>query len=222
MPVGAGSEVSPIAIDGPAASGKSTVGRALAEEFGYGFLDTGLMYRAFALAALRAGIAATDDACGPFVRALELRVGEEREAHVYLGAEDVTMLLQDPAIERKVSAYSAIRAVREALRASQRAFAARGKAVLAGRDIGSVVLPDAPLKFYLEADEAARVQRRNAERGISTTDKAVLAQRDLSRRDSLDSPQTSVGAGAIIIDTTELTLGEVIARVFARVRCQAG
>ncbi|MGH2631979.1 MAG: (d)CMP kinase [Tepidiformaceae bacterium] len=210
-----------IAIDGPAASGKSTVGRALAHELGYAFLDTGLMYRAFTLAALRAGIPATETACAPFARGLDMRLGTEPDAHVYLGDEDVTEQLHDPAIEGHVSAYSGIPAVREVLRAAQRAFATRGKAVLAGRDIGAVVLPDAPLKLYLEADETARAQRRNAQRGIAAEEHARRAHEDLSRRDRLDSPQTSIAEGAIVIDTTTLTLDEVIACVFEKVQCPA-
>jgi len=210
-----------IAIDGPAASGKSTVGRALAHELGYKFLDTGLMYRAFTLAAQRAGIPATKEACAPFASALDMRLGDEPDAHIYLGDEDVTALLHDPGIEGQVSAYSAIPVVREVLRAAQRDFAGRGKTVLAGRDIGAVVLPGAPLKIYLEADEPARARRRSAQRGISAEAHAREAHQDLSRRDRLDSPQTSIAPGAVVIDTTALTLEQVIARVFEKVRCPA-
>ncbi|HXU24050.1 MAG TPA: (d)CMP kinase [Tepidiformaceae bacterium] len=210
-----------IAIDGPAASGKSTVGRALAHQMGYSFLDTGLMYRAFALAALRGGLPATEEACAPFAHRLDMRLGTEPDAHIYLGEEDVTDLLHDPGIESHVSAYSSLPAVREVLRAAQREFATRGKAVLAGRDIGAVVLPDAPLKIYLEAAEAARAQRRNAQRGIAAQEHARHTHEALSRRDRLDSPQTFIAPDAVVIDTTALTVDEVIARVFEKVQCPA-
>lgn len=210
-----------IAIDGPAASGKSTIGRLLAERFGYAFLDTGLMYRAFTLGALRANIPATAEACQPFADALDLRLGTEPEVHVFLGEEDVTALLHNPEIERHVSEYSALPPVREVLREQQRAFARKGQTVLAGRDIGAVVVPDAPLKFYFEADEAARAKRRNAERGIAQQEHARQSHQALSRRDRLDSPQTFIAPDAVVIDTTHLTIEEVIAAALKHLPCAA-
>lgn len=208
-----------IAIDGPAASGKSSVSRALAERCGYHFLDTGLMYRAFALAAMRAGVEPTEDACARFAEIIDLRLGDEREARIYLGNEDVTAHLHDREIERNVSAYARLAPVRARLREQQREYARRGKAVLAGRDIGEVVLPDAPLKIYLDADEVARARRRNAERGIVHETTAKESHEELSRRDKLDSPQTYIAPGAVVIDTNVLTLDEVIARVLELVSC---
>lgn len=193
--------------------------RALADRCGYHFLDTGLMYRAFAMAAMRAGVEATEEACARFADEIDLRVGLEREAHIYLGTEDVTAHLHDREIERNVSAYARLAPVRAKLRAQQREFAARGQTVLAGRDIGEVVLPDAPLKIYLDADEDARVRRRNAERGIVHETTARESHQELSRRDKLDSPQTYVAPGAIVIDTNLLDLNEVIARVMELVSC---
>jgi cytidylate kinase len=210
-----------IALDGQAASGKSTIGRILAQRFGYRFLDTGLMYRAFALAAVRAGIEPTNEATEEFAKSLDLRVGPETEAHIYLGDEDVTLLLHDPEIERHVSAYARLAPVRDALREQQRAFALRGHAVLAGRDIGAVILPEAPLKFYLEADETARVRRRNAERGIAHEAHARQSHEALTRRDQLDSAQTLISPDAIVIDTTHLTLDEVIAAALEHIPCVA-
>lgn len=206
----------PIAIDGPAASGKSSLGRAIAERLGYHFLDTGLMYRAFTLAATRHDVEATDEACQRFVRELDLRLGDEAETRVYLGDEDVTGLLHNPEIETRVSSYSRLEPVRKKMREMQRAFADRGKAVLAGRDIGEVVLPHAPVKFYLEADEVARARRRNAERGIAHEEAARESHVQLTRRDRLDSGQTFLPPDAIVIDTTELTLAEVIAAAMER------
>ncbi len=210
-----------IAIDGPAASGKSSVGRALAHRLGYSFLDTGLMYRALTLAALRAGLPATPEACGIFARELDLRLGDEPDAHVFLAGEDVTALLHDPAIEQQVSAYSGLAAVRESMRERQRGFALRGRTVLAGRDIGAVVLPDAPLKLYLHADAAARARRRSSQRGIAAEEHARRTHQELSRRDQMDSPQTLMAEDAILIDTTALTLDEVVAQVIEKVQCAA-
>lgn len=211
----------PIAIDGPAASGKSTIGRILAARFGYSFLDTGLMYRAFTLAALRAGVPSEEAACDTFGATLDLRLGDEREARIYLGEEDVTDLLHNPEIEHHVSAYARLAPVRLQMREQQREYARRGKTVLAGRDIGGVVLQDAPLKFYLEADEAARVRRRNSERGIVSEAPARQSQKALSRRDRLDSPQTHVAPDAIVIDTSEMSLEDVVAAVLEKLTCAA-
>lgn len=208
-----------IAIDGPAASGKSSVSRALAERCGYHFLDTGLMYRAFTLAAMRAGVEPSEENCAAFAARIDLRVGDEREARIYLGDEDVTSHLHDREIERNVSAYARLAPVRAKLRGQQREFAARGRAVLAGRDIGEVVLPDAPLKIYLDADETARARRRNAERGIVHETTARESHEELSRRDKLDSPQTYIAPGAVVIDTNVLSLDEVIAKVMELVAC---
>lgn len=208
----------PIAIDGPAASGKSSLGRVIAERLGYHFLDTGLMYRAFALAAMRHGVPATAEACARFVGELELRLGDEAETRVYLGDEDVTGLLHNPGIESQVSAYARLEPVRTKMREMQRSFADRGKAILAGRDIGEVVLPHAPVKFYLEADETARARRRNAERGIAHEAAARESHVQLARRDRLDSGQTFLPPDAIVIDTTELTLDEVIAAAMEQLR----
>ena len=110
-----------------------------------------------------------------------------------------------------MSAYARLEPVRTRLREMQQAFARRGKTVLAGRDIGEVVLPDAPVKFYLQADEDARARRRNAERGIAQDEAARESHVQLARRDRLDSGQTYLPPDAIVIDTTDLTLDEVIA-----------
>lgn len=210
-----------IAIDGPAASGKSSVSRALAERCGYHFLDTGLMYRAFALAAMKAGVEPSEEACERFADEVPLRIGDEKEARIYLGKEDVTPRLHDREIERNVSAYARLAPVRAKLRAQQREFAARGRTVLAGRDIGEVVLPDAPLKIYLDADETARARRRNAERGIVHETTAKESHEELSRRDKADSPQTYIAPGAVVIDTNVLSLDEVISRVLELVSCDS-
>lgn len=204
-----------IAIDGPAATGKTTVGRILAQRLGYRFLDTGLMYRAFTLAALRAGIAATDADAGAFAGQVDMSVGEEQTAHILLGGEDVTPLLHSPEIEQHVSAYSRIAAVRVAMRARQRDYARAGNAILAGRDIGEVVLPEADLKFYLDASEEAREARRHGER---TGDRHEVGQA-LRSRDKRDAAQTFHAGDAVTIDTTQLSLDEVVARAWEAIEC---
>src|SRR5262249_27621739 len=144
----------PIAIDGPAASGKTSVGEALASSLGYAFLDTGLMYRAFALAALLAGVPPSDhESCTRVVGDAPIVVAAGPQTRVLLDGEDVTERLREADVEAAVSAYSAIPGVREIAVARQREIAARGPSVLAGRDIGTVVLPNAPLKFFLHASE---------------------------------------------------------------------
>jgi len=212
----------PIAIDGPAASGKSTLARALAKRFGYVLLDTGLMYRAVALAALRAGVPANDtETCAAIAREGGLTLtGTDREARVLLAGEDVTDQLRSPEVEANVSAYAAVAEVRRELVAQQRLFAAQQPCVLVGRDIGSVVLPKAPVKFYLQASEEVRAQRRGeqaAEWGERQS--ASEASRDIIVRDVTDSTRAAsplvVPEGAIEIDSGELDADAMIARAIA-------
>ena len=216
---------SPIAIDGPAASGKTTVGRALAARYGYRFLDTGLMYRAFTLAALRLNIPADEpERCATLANLLALHLEGEAEARVLLGQEDVSELLRAPEVEMKVSPYSAVAEVREVLVRLQREFAASGNTVLAGRDIGTVVLPGAPLKLYLDASEHTRAARRGEQASEWGADQeADGARQDIARRDRIDSSRTAsplrASADAVVVDTTALTLEETIARVLEIVEC---
>ncbi len=215
----------PIAIDGPAASGKSTLGRTLAELLGYVFLDTGLMYRAYTLAALRAKIPASDARANEgLANSLDLRVRASLDTHVFIGTDDVTPRLRDPEVEANVSAYSAIAGVREVMVAKQREIAESGPAILAGRDIGTVVLPGAPLKFYLEASDEARATRRSAQAGDWGQAQHVHeAKRDIVGRDVIDSGRTTSplrpADDAIIIDTTDMTMAEVIEFAMETVRC---
>ena len=213
-----------VAIDGPAASGKSTLARALVERFGYVLLDTGLMYRAITLAALRAEVPASDEAaCVKLAREGGLRlVIAEREARVHLAGEDVTDQLRSPEVEGAVSDYSAIAEVRRELVAQQRTFAGAQPSVLVGRDIGSVVLLDAPVKLFLQASEEVRAQRRGeqaAEWGRQQS--ASEASRDISSRDVTDSTRAAsplvVPEGAIVIDSGELDADAMIAAAMAAI-----
>jgi cytidylate kinase len=209
-----------IAIDGPAASGKTTVGMAIAEKYGYLFLDTGLMYRAVTLAALRSNIPATSEAARKLLVHLGLSVQVTRDGtRVLLGAEDVTVHLRDADVEARVSDYAAIPEVREAMVRQQRAIAAKGNAVLAGRDIGTVVLPNAPLKLYFHASEDARAERR----GSQATQAAEAARRDIANRDKKDSGREvsplKPAADAIVIDTTNMALEDVVKLALEKVSC---
>ena len=213
-----------VAIDGPAASGKSTLARALVERFGYVLLDTGLMYRAITLAALRAEVPASDEAaCVKLAREGGLRlVIAEREARVHLAGEDVTDQLRSPEVEGAVSDYAAIAEVRRELVAQQRTFAGAQPSVLVGRDIGSVVLLDAPVKLFLQASEEVRAQRRGeqaAEWGRQQS--ASEASRDISSRDVTDSTRAAsplvVPEGAIVIDSGELDADAMIAAAMAAI-----
>lgn len=214
----------PIAIDGPAASGKSTLGRVIAERFGYLFLDTGLMYRAVTLAAVRRGVPADDGAAQKLLEKIDLHVTADPDTYIWLDGENVTERLRDPEVEANVSKYSALPSVREAMVAQQRVIAGRGGAVLAGRDIGTVVLPDAPLKFYLDASEAARAHRRSVQAGEwGQKQQDADARKDIAERDKTDSTRTisplRPAEDAVIIDTTNLTLDEVIAIAMEKLEC---
>ena len=211
-----------IAIDGPAASGKTTVGTAIAKKYGYLFLDTGLMYRAVTLAAIRAGVEPTAAAARALLRTLRLSVRATPDGtHVFLGEEDVTGRLREPGVERRVSEYAAIPEVRAAMVRQQREVASRGKAVLAGRDIGTVVLPNAPLKLYFDASEEARATRR----GEQATQHSEEARRDIANRDKLDSGRAvsplRPAEDAIVIDTTDMSLDEVVRLALEKVACAA-
>lgn len=209
-----------IAIDGPAASGKTTVGLAIAARYGYSFLDTGLMYRGVTLAALRAGVPATEEAVRPLLRRLRMTVEvSPAGTRVSLRGEDVTDALRGPDVEKNVSKYSALPNVRASMVRRQRAIANRGAAILAGRDIGTVVLPKAPLKLYLDASEDARAKRR----GTQSTQDAKDAQQDIANRDRVDAARTvspmKPATDAIVVDTTEMTLDQVIALALEKVAC---
>jgi CMP/dCMP kinase len=185
-----------ITIDGPAGAGKSTVARRVAETLGYRYLDTGAMYRAVALAALRSGVASED---------AEGLAGLAGVAATLTGDGE----LRSPEVEARVSVVAGHPAVREALHRAQRAFLAVGDAVAEGRDVGAVVWPEAELKIWLDADPGVRAQRR-AEEVADASAATALAERD-----QRDAAQTVRAGDAVAIDSTELGSEEVVARIVA-------
>jgi len=218
-----------IALDGPAASGKTAVGLALAADLGYRFLDTGAMYRAVAWAVLRNGIDPADEAAvAAFVAGLRIEVmapppGSDEATGVAIDGVDATPHLRDAGVEANVSLVSRVPAVRAALVRIQREIAASGRIVMAGRDIGSVVLPEADLKIYLDASRDVRARRRAAQMRDhgENADVATLVQ-DLERRDGIDSSRATspltAARGAVIINTDDLSIEEVVRRIAALAR----
>jgi cytidylate kinase len=205
-----------IAIDGPAGSGKSTVARHLAERLHLKYLDTGAMYRAVAFSALRRDIDPDDnDKVAALTREMALEVTLE---HVLVDGVDATVEIRGPEVTRAVSIVAANPGVRDELRRRQREWATHeGGGVIEGRDIGTVVFPDAELKVYLTAAPEARAQRRAKE--VTDLDYETVAA-DLARRDALDqgrdhSPLTAAD-DAILVDTTDRTVDEVVDVIMER------
>ncbi len=211
-----------IAIDGPGSSGKTSVGMAVASALGLRFVDTGLMYRAIAWLAMRRGIALDD---GPAVAALatDIQLAADAEgclSRVRADGRDVTRSVRAAGVDRRVSEAARQPEVRAALVAVQRALATEGGIVMVGRDIGTVVLPDADLKVYLDASAAERARRRGAERGLDPSDPEVDAIRvDLERRDAVDSGRAvaplRAAEDAVVVVTDGMSFDEVVARVVA-------
>jgi len=199
-----------IAIDGPAGSGKSTVARRLAERLGLEYLDTGAMYRAITFAALRRGIdPAEPEPVEQLALSVELDVTTE---HVRVDDVDATIEIRGPEVSRAVSLVAANAGVRTEMVRRQREWAeARGGGVLEGRDIGTVVFPDAVLKVYLNARPEVRAERRAAE--VSDLDYETVAA-DMARRDALDQGRETAplrrADGALELDTSDLTVDEIV------------
>ncbi|HTT95526.1 MAG TPA: (d)CMP kinase [Solirubrobacterales bacterium] len=202
-----------IAIDGPAGAGKSTVARAVAAALGFTYLDSGAMYRSVALAAREAGVDAGDGAAlGPLAAGLAIDFDGRR---VLLGGRDVSDEIRRPEVTADASRVSVHPAVREAMVARQRELIAADDYVAEGRDIGTVVSPDSPLKVFLTASDEERARRRAAETGEDVAS-VLAAQR---RRDARDTERQHgalrAAADAIEIDTTGLSLEEVVSRIVA-------
>lgn len=207
-----------VAIDGPAGAGKSTIAKAAAKRFGFIYVDTGAIYRTLGLAARRAEIDPKDAArIMPLLRSLSIRFeyGADGTQRMLLNDEDVTGLIRTPEISLYASAVSAIPEVRTYLLDMQRDMAKKTSVVMDGRDIGTVVLPDAGLKIFLTASPEARARRRwleLREKGEETAYEEVLA--DLRIRDRNDSTRKAAplkpADDAVLVDTTELTLEESV------------
>jgi len=209
-----------VAIDGPAGAGKSTVARAVAVRLGVGYLDTGSMYRALALLAIRRGVAPSD---GPALTALsrqhpvELRPGPDG-LRVMIAGDDVTVAIREADVTATVSEVAAHADVRAEMVARQRGIMERGDWVSDGRDIGSVVCPGAEVKVFLTASVDERARRRHAElvaRGERVDLRAIRG--DVERRDNADSSRAAsplvVADGAIVVDTTGMGIAEVVDRI---------
>ena len=208
-----------IAIDGPAGAGKSTVARMLAARLGYRYLDTGAMYRALTWLALDRGVP-LDDAAALAGLARENEVAIDADDTVTIAGQDVTHAIRTVEIDRVVSSVARHQEVREILRKRQRALAETGDAVIEGRDIGAVVCPNADVKVFLTADTSERARRRTDERPGLGAD--ALAT-DLRKRDAGDAGQMTAAPDAVKIDTTDISIDEVVARIeqLAAERAQA-
>jgi cytidylate kinase len=205
-----------VAIDGPAGAGKSTVARRLAARLGFRYLDTGAMYRALTWLALERGRSLDDgEALGALAR--EYPITFAQQDVVLIDAVDVTSAIRDSRIDKVVSSVARHPEVREVMRERQRELGSLGDVVIEGRDIGTVVAPDAEVKVFLNADEIERARRRIAERPGRAAD--ALAT-DLRLRDERDAAQMQAADDAERIDTTALTIDEVVERIEELVRAR--
>jgi cytidylate kinase len=198
-----------VAIDGPAGSGKSTVAQTLALRLGFFYLDTGAMYRALTWLARSRGME-LDDGVALGALARENPVSFDTEGRVEIAEHDVTRAIREAEIDRLVPAVARHPTVREVMRERQRALGSAGDAVIEGRDIGTVVAPNAEVKIFLVADESERARRRGADRpGVGAE---TLAD-DLRKRDERDAANTWPAADAVVLDTTKLSVDEVVSRI---------
>lgn len=215
-----------IAIDGPAGSGKSTVAKLIAKELGFLYIDTGAMYRALTLKALDANIDIKDEA-----RLIQLAKDSkidlsnkpEGTLQIYLDDKDVTTDIRAPRITQFVSDLAKIKGLRQIMLNIQRELGGSKNAVIEGRDIGTVVFPDADNKFYLDADFKERVVRRYKELKELNQDVTLEEiQEDLNRRDNTDSNRECAplkkAPDAVYIDTTDMTIKEVVDKIFKEIK----
>lgn len=222
-----------IAIDGPAGAGKSTVGERLAELLDAIYFDTGILYRALTLVALRNGIDPSDAAAlAGLARDLDVSVGrpslaDGRQSDVRIGDEDVTWAIRSPEVDHTVSEVSAHRAVRAALLDAQRRIGRSGRVVMVGRDIGTVVMPDAAVKIYLNASLEERARRRHRQlldAGRSADFSAILD--DMRRRDRIDSERVESplrpADDATIVDTDGKSVEQVVQEIAELVVARLG
>jgi cytidylate kinase len=215
-----------IAIDGPAGAGKSTIGTLVAERLGYLFLDTGAMYRTVAFAAQRRGVDPDDaDSLARIARDVRITIGpptvrDGRAYTVLLDGADVTWDIRSAEVDRVVSQVARVPAVRDAMLEQQRELARRGRVVMVGRDIGTVVLPDAECKIFLTASAAERAKRREEElrsRGHVRPRQELL--QEILRRDRMDSERKvaplRTADDAVVVQTDGLSVGQALDKVLA-------
>lgn len=215
-----------IAVDGPAASGKSTLAEKLAEYLGYLYFDTGVMYRAVTLVALRQlGSVDSEEEVSSLAEAIQIdvrppSVADGRKDDVCLDGEDVTWAIRSAEVDTNISQVSAYRRVRQAMTEQQRRIGRRGAVVMAGRDIGTVVFPEAPLKLYLEASVEERARRRYNEirqRGGTESYEEILAS--MRRRDAIDAGREIApmrpADDAVVINTDGRSIEEVLGMVIS-------
>ena len=198
-----------VAIDGPAGAGKSTVARGLAARLGFRYLDTGAMYRSLTWLALRRGLDLGDG--GPLGDLARTRpVVFDADGRVFVDDTDVTDSIRQVRIDQSVPVVARHHEVREVMRERQRELAAEGDVVIEGRDIGTVVVPDAEVKVFLVADEQERARRRTSERpGVDAEELGA----ELRRRDERDAANTRPAEDAVVLDTTDLDVDAVVARI---------
>jgi len=206
-----------VAIDGPAGAGKSTVARKLAERLGFSYLDTGAMYRALTWLAMQEGLPLGDgEPLGELARRSPVMFDEA--GRVLIGGADVTSAIRQSRIDRMVPVVARHHEVREVMRERQRELGHRGDVVIEGRDIGTVVAPNAEVKVYLVADRDVRAQRRLADRpGIGADALAT----DLRVRDEKDAERMKRADDATEIDTTDSSIDEVVERIESLIRAAA-
>jgi len=218
-----------IAVDGPAGSGKSTAARGVATNLGLRYLDTGAMYRALTWWMLHRGIAVTcAEAVAEQASQPVLEVGTDpAQPWITVDGADVTGLIRTRQVSNSVSAVAAVPAVRARLVAMQQAIIAQtcagGSGIVAeGRDIGTVVAPEAPVKVFLTASETARAERRSADLAADPAATPAVTQDEQQRRDRADAPQTAKAADAVQIDSTTLDLAGVISAIMDLAQQRAG
>lgn len=213
-----------VALDGPSGSGKSTAAKLLAKELNVLYLDTGAMYRACALKALKDGVLFTDGAVEALTPSIDLRIAYENGAqHTYLDGKDVSEEIRRPEVSMAASKISAFSCIREKMVDMQRKIAAEQSCVLDGRDIGTVVLPNAEFKFFITADAATRAQRRGkelAEKGFAVDLEKL--QKEIEERDRNDSTRSNSplrrAEDAVLVDTSDMTIDEVVSYIRKKIQ----
>ncbi len=215
-----------VAIDGPAGSGKSTVAKLVAKRLSYLYIDTGAMYRALTLKALKKNVSFKDEKSLVALAAgssIELKSQSNGSLKIFLDGKDVSKRIREPDINANISALSRLKEVRKNMVARQRALAKNGWAVLEGRDIGTIVFPKARYKFYLDAEFKERINRRHKE-FLSQNKKIsrIKVRTDLLRRDRSDKSRKVAplkrAADAIYLDTTDFSIDKVVEKIVSYIR----